>query len=421
MHKPKKNDDPVVITGIGLITSLGHTKEETWGAIRRGERRMRFLDEARGLPGGTFIGAEVDIPRRPGRLKMFPLCEAATAEAISDARIRWNEVDRTRFGCSMNAHVGDTRWIDQQMGREVDPTVPWFTQWLPNSTATHIASLFELQGPRLSHSTACASSLISILTAARAIRDGQCDIAVAGGADAIDPLFAAGFRRMRVLATAENPNEACRPYDEDRNGFVMGEGGAVLVLERLSHARRRSDARIYAELASSCMVSEAHHVTGLAEESEALIYAMRSALFRAGIPASEVGYVSSHGTGTLQNDYAEMRSLADVFGRSISDLYVSSAKSMLGHMVNAAGGAELAVTLLAMRDGFAPPTMNVTKPDRACEFDCLPLHGKERRFQHALKLSLAFGGHTLAVVLRRWDEALGGFAYPELRESRRAA
>jgi len=389
--------------------------------MQRGERNMRYLKGGRGLPDNSFIGAEVDIPRRPGRLKMFPMCEAATSEAVADAKIRWDEVDRERFGCSMNAHVGDTRWIDEQQGLDVDPTVPWFTQWLPNSTSSHIASLYELGGPRLSHSTACASSLISILTAARSIRDGQCDIAVAGGADAIDPIFAAGFRKMRVLATADDPNDACRPYDANRNGFVMGEGASVLVLERLSHALRRPDAKIYAEIASSCMVSEAHHVTGLDDEGEALIYAIRSALFRAGIPPSEVGYVSAHGTGTQQNDLAEMRSLAQVFGRNVSDLYVSSAKSMLGHMVNAAGGAEIAVTLLAMRDGFAPPTMNVTEPDRECGFDCLPLAGKPRKFQHALKLSLAFGGHTLAVVLRRWDRDQRGFGYPDELPLRRAA
>lgn len=420
MRNSQKHD-PVVVTGIGLVTSLGNTREETWAAMQRGERRMRFLDAGRGLPGETFIGAEVDIPRRPGRLKMFPMCEAATSEAIADAKIDWDAIDRERFGCSMNAHVGDTRWIDEQVGLDVDPTVPWFTQWLPNSTSGHIGSLYELGGPRLSHSTACASSLISILTAARSIRDGQCDIAVAGGGDAIDPLFAAGFRRMRVLATADDPNEACRPYDVNRNGFVMGEGASVLVLERLSHALKRPNAKIYAELSASCMVSEAHHVTGLDDESEALIYAIKSALFRAGIPASEVGYVNAHGTGTQQNDLAEMRALAQVFGDNVSNLYVSSAKSMLGHMVNAAGGAELAVTLLAMRDGFAPPTMNVTEPDSACEFDCLPLSGKARKFQHALKLSLAFGGHTLAVALRRWNCDQRGFAYPDEGLQRRAA
>jgi 3-oxoacyl-(acyl-carrier-protein) synthase len=417
----QQSQDPIVITGIGLITSVGKTRETTWEAMRHGERNMRFMHECLGVPTGKVICAEVDIPRKAGRLKIFPMCEAAAAEAIADARIQWDQIDRTRFGSSFNAHCGDTRWLRDPEGCDDAALVPWHKQWLPNSTASHIPSLYGLGGPRLSHSTACASSLVSILAAARSIRDGQCDIAMAGGADAIDPIFAAGFRKMRVLATAENPNEACRPYDAHRNGFVMGEGGAVLVLEKLSHALRRDGVRIYAELVSSCLVSEAHHVTGLNKESEALVYAIRTALERAGIAATEIGYVSSHGTGTEQNDLAEMRALAEVFGRQVSQLYVSSSKSMLGHMVNAAGGAELAVTLLAMRDGFAPPTMNVTVPDPECQFDCLPQSGKRRRFQYALKLSLAFGGHLMAVVLRRWDAHQSGFEYTDDAPLRRAA
>ncbi|MFP6676571.1 MAG: beta-ketoacyl-[acyl-carrier-protein] synthase family protein [Pirellulaceae bacterium] len=417
----RQTDDPIVITGIGLITSVGKTRETTWEAMRNGERNMRFMDECCGISTGKVICAEVDIPHTAGRLKVLPMCESAAAEAISDARIQWDIVDRSRFGSSLSAHVGDTRWLRDRGGCNDSSLVPWHTQWLPNSTASHIPNLYGLGGPRLSHSTACASSLVSVLAAARSIRDGQCDIAIAGGADAIDPIFAAGFRKMRVLATAENPNEACRPYDVNRNGFVMGEGGAVLVLEKLSHAVRREGVRIYAELVSSCLVGEAHHVTGLDKESEALVYAIRTALDRAGISPAEVGYVSSHGTGTEQNDLAEMRALATVFGRHVSELYVSSSKSMLGHMVNAAGGAELAVTLLAMRDGFAPPTMNVTSLDPECQFDCLPQSGKRRRFQYALKLSLAFGGHLMAVVLRRWDAQHLGFEYTDASPVRRAA
>jgi 3-oxoacyl-(acyl-carrier-protein) synthase len=420
MQRNRRND-PIVITGVGLVTSLGNTRESTWKAMQRGERRVNYLGAEQGLPEGSFIGATVDIPCPAGRVKNFPMCEVAADEAISDAGIRWDEIDRDRFGCSLNASVLDTRWIDQQMGVDVQFPVPWHTQWLPNSTAGHIGERYGLGGPRLSHSTACASSLISILAAARSIEDGQCDIAIAGGADTIHPIFAAGFRSMRVLASADDPNTACRPYDANRNGFVMGEGAAVVVVERLSHAMQRSGATIYAELASSAMVSDAHHVTGLDEGSESLTYAIRSALYKAGIPACEVGYVSAHGTGTEQNDLTEMRALSRVFQSDVSDLYVSSAKSMLGHMVNAAGGVEMAVTLLAMRDGFAPPTMNVTQPDSECEFDCLPQAGKPRKFQHALKLSLAFGGHIIAVVLRRWDAHRRGFAYPDSLETRRAA
>src|SRR5690606_30369463 len=188
----------------------------------------------------------------------------AAGEALEDAGVHWDRVDSKRFGCSISAHMGDSYGVAIELGHAADDPerCPWWQQWLPNSACAHVARRFGLMGPRFAHSTACASSLISILAGVRAIRDGQCDLVLAGGADAIDPLFAAGFRQMRVLAEGEDPATACRPFDRHRTGFVLGEGAATLVLERREHALARG-AKVYAEIVSGHILNEAHHVTGL--------------------------------------------------------------------------------------------------------------------------------------------------------------
>lgn len=412
--------EPIVITGIGLVASVGLDRETVWRAVRRGHSNFRFLRGLRGIPDDQFIGATVELSDPvPGRLKALTLCERAAAEAISDAALNVSTVNPESFGCMICGHMGDTRWFDTQLGKlpaaELANT-PWWTQWLPNTACGLIASQHCCRGPRLSHSTACASSLVSVLSAVHAIRDGQCDIALAGGADALDPLFIAGFNQMRVLATDADPNRACRPFDRSRKGFVFGEGAAVFVVERLGHALGRG-ATIYSEIAAVKSLAQAHHMTGLDTESDALAYLISAALAQAELDPQEIGYVNAHGTGTQQNDTAEALGIHRAFGSATSQICVSATKSILGHMVNAAGAAELAITALAVRDGFAPPTLNLTDPDPICRFDCLPLAGRAKHFQHAIKLSLAFGGHLVAVILSRWNDSASGFAYPALAKA----
>lgn len=408
--------DPVVITGIGAIAAVGHGREAVWQGVRQGRSGVRKLRGIPHLPDDEFIGAAVDLPpNRDGRLKSIRLAEFAAREALDDARINWNFVDRDRFGCSASAVAtdwsvcGDPTRFENLPGR-----VPWSHQFLPNSPVAYLGEKFGLYGPRLAHSTACASGLIGVLAAARSIQDGQCDIALAGAGDAIDALFAAGFKQMRVLAEHEDPTQACRPFDQGRNGFVLGEGAAMFVIERLSHALARR-AKIYAEIRAGRMLAEAHHVTGLDAESDALNHLIAITLDRAGLDSSDIGHVNAHGTGTEQNDLVEMRAIRKSFAHAHDDLCVAANKSSLGHLVNAAGSIELAMTVLAMRDGFAPPTLNLTNPDPECTFDAMPLVGRTNRFQHALKLSVAFGGHLVAVALSRWNDAATGFGYPEER------
>jgi 3-oxoacyl-(acyl-carrier-protein) synthase len=407
-------DEPVVITGIGMITSVGHDRESVWRAIQSGVTGIRALRGVSGIPDFLTIGAVVDLPRDfPGQLKVTQLARIAAAEAIADSRIDLETVDPDRFGCAISGHMGDTQWWAHRIAPNPGDHFAHFLpdQWMPHSACSSIARQFRLQGPRICHSTACASGLIDIMSAVRSIRDGQCDLALAGSAEAIDPLFAAGFKQMRVLAEHAIPAEACRPFDRHRSGFVMGEGGAMFVLERLSHARQRG-ATIYAEIVSGKMLADAHHMTGLDIESDALSRLINETLRAGSVVPDDIGYINAHGTGTAQNDLMETRGIRRSFGKAADTVCVSSTKAILGHLVNASGSVELALTTLSLRDGFVPATANLTSPDPECDLDCVPLVGRVLRHQHALKLSLAFGGHLVAVLLRRWNDAQSGFAYP---------
>jgi 3-oxoacyl-(acyl-carrier-protein) synthase len=310
--------------------------------------------------------------------------------------------------------MGDTSWVAEQLGLyHLIAEIPWWHQWLPNTACSLVASRYGMTGPRLCHSTACASGLVDIIAAYRALVDDQCDIALAGSAEAFHPLFAAGFHRMRVLAYHENPQRACRPFDATRDGFIMGEGAAMFVLEKLSHALRRG-ARIYAQLLGAKTLADAHHMTDLDLGCDTLSHLISRTLGTAGLRPLDIGYINAHGTGTQQNDVAESRAIRRAMGSAADRLCVSATKSILGHLVNAAGSVELAVTALAMRDGFVPPTLNLTRQDPECDLDCIPLVGRQNRFIHALKLSVAFGGHLAAVALRRWDDDKTGYSYPGL-------
>jgi 3-oxoacyl-(acyl-carrier-protein) synthase len=413
MYRSRPAHDPIVITGIGLIASVGDDRESVWQAVRAGRSAARRLEGLPGIPDGLLVGAPVDIePEIPGQLKVITLCQRSAAEALEDASIDFDEIDRDRFACAISGHMGDTSWVNEQLSiHHLLSAVPWWHQWLPNTACASVANRWGLNGPRLCHSTACASGLIDILGAARALRDDQCDIALAGSAEAFHPLFAAGFHQMRVLANHDDPRQACRPFDETRDGFIMGEGAAMFVLERLSHARRRG-ARIYAEILGGKTLADAHHLTGVDLESDALARLISETLRASGLKPKQLEYINAHGTGTQQNDLAESRGIRRAMGKAADALCISATKSILGHLVNAAGSVELAITTLAMRDGFLPPTLNLTRPDPLCDLDCIPLVGRNNQFLHAMKLSVAFGGHMAAVAIRRWNETPAGFEYP---------
>ncbi|MEX0677121.1 MAG: beta-ketoacyl-[acyl-carrier-protein] synthase family protein [Pirellulales bacterium] len=408
MHHDRPESERVVITGIGLTASVGDDRESVWQAVRDGHSAMRRLSGMTGIPDGLLIGAPVDIELdSPDQLKVLALCNRVSDEAMKDANLDRRKIDPGRFGCAVSAHMGDMRGLVELFDcAHLNPptSIPWREQWLPNTACWQVASRHGLYGPRLVHSTACASGLIAVLMAVRAIQDGQCDVALAGSAEAITPLFAAGFHQMRVLANHDDPRQACRPFNLDRQGFVMGEGGAMFVLERVGHALARG-AEIYAEVAGGRLLATAHHVTSLDIESDTLAHLISETLRVADLRPADIGYINVHGTATQQNDLSEARAIRRAMGSAADMLCASATKSILGHLINAAGSVELAITALAMRDGFVPPTLNLTRPDPQCDLDCIPLVGRKIPFVCALKLSVAFGGTLAAIVLKRPDSA----------------
>lgn len=422
-----KGKNTVVITGIGMITSVGSDKESSWAAVRAGKSGVRSLAGRDDMPEFLQIGAPVTmcLPT-PRPMKTLALCQKAAREALNDAQIDWNCVNRDRFACAISTHMSDTRFVTDSLGKTAvrseppnEPAwsaTPWWKQWLPNTTCASIANEHRLFGPRFCHCSACASGIVDILFAVRAIEDGQCDIALAGSGEAIHPLLAAGFQQMRVLANHKDPTRACRPFDRGRTGFVLGEGAAMFVLERAGDAMARG-ARIYASVLGGHMLAEGHHVTDLDSESAALTYLINSTLRRADLSTRDVDYINAHGTGTIQNDRAEVRAIRRALGGAAESTSVSATKSMLGHLVNAAGSVELAITTLALRDRFIPPTINLTHRDPECDLDCTALVGRRRSAENAMKLSVAFGGHLAAIAIRRWPSAASGIEFSDLAKA----
>ena len=394
-------EDPIVITGVGLGTSLGSNREVVWEGIQTGKSGIRLTNERDGvgdlrLPCGMVDWLE---DRDPVQLKSIQITRHVAAEALSDANLNWDKIDRTRFGCSISAQFGNIGYCyEPPETRDTEPQTPWYEELLPNAVNGVVANEFGLHGPRICHTTACASGLVSTIAGVRMLQSGQSDFALCGAADAITELILASFYRMGVLSTGPTIQTACRPFDETRGGFVMGEGAALMVLERRSQAIERG-ATIYAELAGWSTLCQAHHVTGLDGDVECLVELIRQMVRRAGWEYRGPQYINAHGTGTEQNDRSELQAISMALGDKADKTVISSNKAVMGHLINAAGAAELAITALAMRDGYAPPTMNLESP--ISELDCLPKYGTQANIDRSLKLSLAFGGHLVGIALRK--------------------
>ena len=400
---PRPSRLPVAITGIGLVASVGSDREAVWRAVQRGQSGVRVLRGLRGIPDGMMLGATVELePEQPGQLKVVALALRAAAEAMADSRIGWSGVDYTRFGCAVAGHMGDTAGLEEKCGLppRSNDAVPWYHQWLPNSACHYVGRRFGLLGPRLCHSTACASGLIEVLAGMRAIQDGRCDAVLAGSAEAIHPLFAAGFHAMRVLAWHEDPAQACRPFDSRRNGFVMGEGAAMFVLERLDHALQRG-ARIYAEILAGKMLAEAHHVTDLDLESEALRRLIIGVLQRAHLPPEGLDYINAHGSSTRMNDIFETSAYKMAFGDYAYKVPASSLKSMIGHPLAAANAIELVICALIFEHNLIPPTINQQERDPLCDLDYVPNEARQKKVNTILKTSSGFSGIHSSLVLKR--------------------
>jgi 3-oxoacyl-[acyl-carrier-protein] synthase II len=407
-HRPRTTRNQVVITGIGLITSLGCHRDLVWSAIRRGESGARWLDLpglGSGYAGFPIVGAgSMGVDADPA----LEWLARAADEAMLDARVAGSGLDPERAGVLVGLSKGGVRSLvrTREMVRsgEFDEATlarTWMRSW-PSAGAALLAGRYGFRGPCSAPIAACATGLVAALGAADLIRRGVCDLALAGGADSsLEPILLASFRRMKALARVEDdPKRAVRPWDRDRSGFLVGEGGGVLVLERLDHALARG-ATPYAELAGGALGADAFHETALDPNPLGLARVIVRALQAAGVEPSEVDAVNVHGTATLGNDPLECRALRLAFGPEADRLACSANKGQIGHLLGAAGSAELAIAALCVRDGFAPPTLNLDHPDPACDLDGTAGVGRSTPIRALLKLSLGFGGHFAAAVLVR--------------------
>jgi 3-oxoacyl-[acyl-carrier-protein] synthase II len=408
IHEARAVDQSVVITGIGLVTSLGPDRVSTWEAMRRGDSGARRLDLPGVDPGHAGFPVAGLGPVAGDVDPTLEILTRAADEAMADARVAGSGIELDRAGVLIGLSKGAVRSLARareliRSGSADDEAIAraWVRSW-PSSGAALLAGRYGFRGPCVAPIAACATGLVAALGAADLIRRGSCDLALAGGADAsLEPILLAAFRRMKALAKVDgDPRRAVRAWDRDRSGFLVGEGGGVLVLERLDHARARGVIP-YAELAGGALGSDAYHETALDPDPAGLARVIARALQDAGVDPSEVDAANVHGTATLANDPLECRALRLAFGPWADRVACSANKGQIGHLLGAAGSAELAIAGLSVRDGFAPPTLNLDRPDPACDLHGTPHVGRSTPIRALLELSLGFGGHLAAAVLRR--------------------
>ncbi len=333
----------------------------------------------------------------------------AADEAMRDADVRRSGIEPERSATLIGLSKGGVRSLsraDELIRSGTDDrgslAQAWMRSW-PSSGANLLAARYGFLGPCVAPVAACATGLVAALQGAALIRRGACDLALVGGSDAsLEPILLAAFRRMKALARVDDPQIAVRPWDRDRSGFLVGEGAAVLVLERLDHARARGITP-YAELAGGAIGSDAYHETGLNPDPSGLARVIAQALEASGLGPSEIDAVNVHGTATLGNDPLECRAIRRAFGPEADRLACTANKAQIGHLLGAAGSAELAIAGLSVRERFVPPTLNLDHPDPACDLDGTPRIGQARPIRAILKLSIGFGGHLAAAVLRSVD------------------
>jgi 3-oxoacyl-[acyl-carrier-protein] synthase II len=408
----------VVISGMGAVTPCGLTMPDSWANIRAGRSGVSRI-EGFEMPEGTvniagqvkgFDATEYMDKRTVRKTDRFAqLSVAAATQAVADADLDVR-ADAARIGCSIGTGVGGlkTQEIAHAKLFEAGPdrlSPFWVTALIANMGAAEVSMALGTRGPLTTECTACAASGMSIGNATMYIRAGMADAMLAGGVEApIVPLALGGFGTMRALSRrVDDPEGASRPFDSGRDGFILSEGAAVIVLEELERARARG-ARIYAEVLGYGMSSDAHHVTEPDPVGTNPARAMTMAMAEAGVTPDQIGYVNAHGTSTPAGDSAETRALKLALGdEHAARIPVSSTKSETGHLLGATGALEVAVTALAMRDGFLPPTINLTDPDPECDLDYIPNVGREADVRVAVSNSFGFGGHNAVLVLQRWD------------------
>jgi len=408
----------VVVTGLGLVTPVGTDVESSWSALLAGtpgaapitkfdpqQLSVRFACEVKGFDALRYMDRKE--ARRYDLFAQFAL--AAAHQAVTQAGLEDKVPDPDRVGVVIGSGIGGMQTYEENCKAFVtkgpDRVSPFFVpMFIPDIAAGLVSIRYGLKGPNYATVSACASSAHAIGDSFNLIRHGQADAMVTGGAEAaITGLTVAAFSNMKALSSRnDSPETASRPFDADRDGFVLGDGGAIVVLESLEHAERRG-ARILGEVLGYGSSGDAYHITSPAENGEGAQRAMRACLADGGIDPKDVGYINAHGTSTEQGDIAETQAVKAVFGERARKLIFGSTKSMTGHLLGAAGALEFGVSLLAATCGVIPPTINQFTPDPQCDLDCAPNRKVERRVDVALSNSFGFGGHNVTLAVKRWE------------------
>lgn len=408
----------VVITGLGCVSPLGHTVESTWAAILAGTpgggpitlidptlHKSRVAAEVKDFDAAALFGH-----REARRMDRFAqLAMAAAQEAMQDSGLQVTDSNRLRVGCLVGSGIGGSTSLIEQvkvfMKSGPDRVSPFLVpMMIPDSAGGLIAIELQIQGPNWAISTACATGGNALGEAAEVIRRGQADVMLAGGSEAsVNDLAMAGLGNMTALTgNNDNPQGASRPFDANRDGFLMGEGAAVLMLESLEHAQARG-AKIYGEILGYGSTNDAFHISAPAENGRGAVDCMRMALDDAGLKPEQIDYINAHGTSTPLNDKSETAAIKTTFGEHAYKIPVSSTKSMTGHMIGAAGAIEAMFCLLAIRDGMLPPTINYETPDPLCDLDVVPNQARAAEIDICMSNSFGFGGHNATVIVGRYQ------------------
>lgn len=408
----------VVVTGLGCVSPVGNTAAETWEALIVGKsgaapithfdasrHKTRFAAEVKGFDGPALFGARE--ARKMDRFAQF--ATAAALEALEQAEFTVNESNRDRVGVLIGSGIGGIitllQEVDTLRERGPDRVSPFLVpMMISDSAAGMIAIRVGARGPNMSLATACATGTNALGEAAEMIRRGAADVMIAGAAEAaIVPVSMAGMNVMGALSTRnDEPTRASRPFDKDRDGFLMGEGGAILILESLEHAQARG-AKIICEFSGYGASDDAYHISAPAENGAGAALSMQLALKDAGLSVTDIGYINAHGTSTSLNDKSETAAIKTVFGEQAYKIPVSSTKSMTGHLLGASGALEAVVCAKVISENLLPPTINYETPDPECDLDYVPNQARPAAPKHVMSNSFGFGGHNATLILSRFE------------------
>ncbi len=410
-------DHRVVITGLGAITPIGNNVDEFFSNVKAGKCGIDFIT---GFDTEAFqvkVAAQVKDfdpknymdfkeSKRMDRFSQYAV--AAAKEALEDSGIDLEKIDRERFGVIVGSGIGglgliekETNTLTEKGPRRVNPL--FIPMTITNMAAGNVAIQFGAKGICTNVVTACATGNNSIGEAFRSIKHGYADVILAGGTESsVTPLGVAGFSALTALSTSTDPLRASIPFDKDRDGFVMGEGAGILLLEDYEHAIARS-AKIYAEIVGYGATCDAYHITAPASDGEGGARAMKLAMTEAGITPKEVSYINAHGTSTPTNDRTETLAMKLAMGEEAYRVPVSSTKSMIGHLLGAAGAVEAVICIKSLEEGFIPATIGLTNQDEECDLDYVPLTGRKAELKYAMSNSLGFGGHNATLLFKGWN------------------